>query len=416
MRGMNRPAAPSPLLAGVLTLLQLLGGCQTAHPMPPTADSNAAYRGAMGSMMAADGPAALAGLRALPRQGLTERQRAVADCILARFDAPMTVRTASDGSSLPSAAAAVLETYRHYWTEMLMRRVNVGQAEQALRDALGRQTGLDSPSLEEQTEAARLLVERQGLRALGGVTSPLHELMVWRKQAAHTTTVALPEESINVSVFLLDDFVSFGWLGYATCDHHHTGGWATPEGLMVVSPSWDLSSEEYRVSLLAHEAQHFADYRRYPKLEGTDLEYRAKLVELILAGSLCSTGAPRPIKSPRLRKPLGYHPAARTALHGQPCDRASISASRCCAYPVAPTHSITGRSWRSCSSDHASVAGSWCGQRALDDRRCNPEVLHGLRWGGWGAAGGRHPVSAAHTCWTQLSLRVVCWRSPSWAE
>jgi hypothetical protein len=237
----------------------------------------------MGSMMAADGPAALAGLRALPRQGLTERQRAVADCILARFDAPMTVRTASDGSSLPSAAAAVLETYRHYWTEMLMRRVNVGQAEQALRDALGRQTGLDSPSLEEQTEAARLLVERQGLRALGGVTSPLHELMVWRKQAAHTTTVALPEESINVSVFLLDDFVSFGWLGYATCDHHHTGGWATPEGLMVVSPSWDLSSEEYRVSLLAHEAQHFADYRRYPKLEGTDLEYRAKLVELILA-------------------------------------------------------------------------------------------------------------------------------------
>jgi hypothetical protein len=52
---------------------------------------------------------------------------------------------------------------------------------------------------------------------------------------------------------------------------------------MVVVPGWDLSSERYRVSLLAHESQHFADYPRFPKLAQTDLEYRAKLVELALA-------------------------------------------------------------------------------------------------------------------------------------
>ena len=55
---------------------------------------------------------------------------------------------------------------------------------------------------------------------------------------------------------------------------------------MVVSPSWDFTSENYRISLLAHEVQHFADYRRYPKLEAADLEYRAKLVELILAETM----------------------------------------------------------------------------------------------------------------------------------
>lgn len=251
--------------------------------MQPTLDANAAYQRAMGSLMAADGPTALAELRALPRQELTERQRVVADCVLARFHAPAPGRAASTGSPLPPEAAAVLAAYRQHWTDMLMRRVNKEQAEQALRDALGRQTGLESPSLREQAEAARVLVERQGLRALGGVTAPLHELMIWRKQTLHTETVWLPEESIEVSVFLLDDFVSFGWLGYATCDRYHTGGWATEEGLMVVSPSWDLSGEAYRVSLLAHEAQHFADYRSYPKLEGADLEYRAKLIELILA-------------------------------------------------------------------------------------------------------------------------------------
>jgi len=51
----------------------------------------------------------------------------------------------------------------------------------------------------------------------------------------------------------------------------------------VVAPAWKLDSEDYLVSLQAHEAQHFSDYRIYPKLASPDLEYRAKLVELALA-------------------------------------------------------------------------------------------------------------------------------------
>ena len=44
-----------------------------------------------------------------------------------------------------------------------------------------------------------------------------------------------------------------------------------------------LASEQFRVSYLAHEAQHFSDLRRFPKLEHSELEYRAKPVELSLA-------------------------------------------------------------------------------------------------------------------------------------
>jgi hypothetical protein len=45
----------------------------------------------------------------------------------------------------------------------------------------------------------------------------------------------------------------------------------------------DLSDEAFRVSFLGHEAQHFADLKRWPKMPSWLLEYRAKLVELAWA-------------------------------------------------------------------------------------------------------------------------------------
>ena len=41
-----------------------------------------------------------------------------------------------------------------------------------------------------------------------------------------------------------------------------------------------VSGEKFRVSLLGHEGQHFSDYKSFPRLLQTDLEYRAKLAEL----------------------------------------------------------------------------------------------------------------------------------------
>ncbi len=46
-----------------------------------------------------------------------------------------------------------------------------------------------------------------------------------------------------------------------------------------------FSSEAFRVSYLNHEAQHFSDYQRFPGLSPVNLEYRAKLAELIAAKS-----------------------------------------------------------------------------------------------------------------------------------
>jgi hypothetical protein len=63
-------------------------------------------------MVAADGPTALARLRALPTRDLTDRQRAVVDGIVARFDAPESGQMASNVSALPAESAALLAAFR----------------------------------------------------------------------------------------------------------------------------------------------------------------------------------------------------------------------------------------------------------------------------------------------------------------
>ena len=64
---------------------------------------------------------------------------------------------------------------------------------------------------------------------------------------------------------------------------YYPGGWATNNSLFCVKSAYDISSENFLVSYLAHESRHFSDYKLFPKLSGADLEYRAKLTELSLA-------------------------------------------------------------------------------------------------------------------------------------
>ena len=72
------------------------------------------------------------------------------------------------------------------------------------------------------------------------------------------------------------------WLDYISFGETGTGGWSNGDGLIhCVRAAYDLDSEDFRVSLLKHEAQHAMDQTRYPGITNEELEYRAKLVELI---------------------------------------------------------------------------------------------------------------------------------------
>lgn len=94
--------------------------------------------------------------------------------------------------------------------------------------------------------------------------------------------VELPEGTQDYAVKFLDGFIMKSWLDYISFGETGTGGWSNGDGLIhCVRGAYDLQSEEFQVSLLKHEAQHAIDQARYKGITNEDLEYRAKLVELI---------------------------------------------------------------------------------------------------------------------------------------
>ncbi len=129
----------------------------------------------------------------------------------------------------------------------------------------------------------RAVFARNGYRVLLGVVFPFRSLVVWKSQQKRTHSIRLPDGRVKIQVFYLDDFVELGWMHFATFGRHYIGGWAEKSRVTCVVPAWNLESDKFLVSFLAHEAQHFSDYRRYPQLLAPDLEYRAKLTELILS-------------------------------------------------------------------------------------------------------------------------------------
>lgn len=181
--------------------------------------------------------------------------------------------------------AAVL--FQDYWRDALLQPAAIADFETRLSTdtvLLLRKQGLDHPDLGPDNALDRLkaAIEDRGYFALFGRTRPLLEFMAWREMEVVHYQVELTDRTVPVTVHFLTDFISRGWLHFATFGDSGTGGWANDDGLFAVE-GYDRQSEKFRVSYLKHEARHFADYPVFPKLRGTDLEYRAKLTELAFA-------------------------------------------------------------------------------------------------------------------------------------
>ena len=123
--------------------------------------------------------------------------------------------------------------------------------------------------------------KKKGYHAQFGMTGPFPALYVWGKQTITTELVELPEGSVEIEVCEMDDMIASCWLTYLSFGISGTGGWVTKKGCTYFKHRYDTSSSEFKISLLKHEGQHFLDKKNYPKMKGADLEYRAKLVELI---------------------------------------------------------------------------------------------------------------------------------------
>ena len=128
--------------------------------------------------------------------------------------------------------------------------------------------------------------ESKGMNGLAmGKTGLLFDLYLWQDQEEVAYDINLPEgEKITVPVVFMSDFVSNGWSHYTTLGHSYSGGWVGSRKLYCVEEAYGPKDEEgFLVSYVSHEAQHFVDMKIFPKLKQSDLEYRAKLTELVLA-------------------------------------------------------------------------------------------------------------------------------------
>ncbi len=176
----------------------------------------------------------------------------------------------------------ILLAYQKYYRDAFYLEQSPEEAAEGLRARLAGLLGAGAASLDELEELAAEAFRAGGFHFLGGRTGGCYGPYIWRTEELRRYEVELPEGVQEYAVKLLGGFVMESWLSYLTFGLSGTGGWSNGDGLIhCVKRHYDLESESFRVSLLKHEAQHASDQSRYPGMSSADLEYRAKLVELI---------------------------------------------------------------------------------------------------------------------------------------
>ena len=182
----------------------------------------------------------------------------------------------------------IVVAYRTYWSDVLLhgysREVREEKITSAVADVL-KKYSVQYPDSVSPLDQVAVEFEKYGYKALTGLTLPHFDLLSWGGNETVDYQVDLTDGPQNVRVCFMSDFVSYGWSHYATFGVAYPGGWAGDDALYCMSDDYDRASEKFKVSYLQHEARHFADYALFPNLQQTDLEYRAKLTELVYADS-----------------------------------------------------------------------------------------------------------------------------------
>mgnify|MGYP007002429070 CR=1 FL=1 len=131
------------------------------------------------------------------------------------------------------------------------------------------------------TERLQSMFASDGYHALFGKTQGFYGPYIWRETVPTVYRVELPDGTEEYTVNILSGFIFRGWMDYLTFGRYGTGGWTSSDGTInCVGQAYDFESERFLVSLLKHEAQHTVDMKHFPGITPTELEYRAKLVEL----------------------------------------------------------------------------------------------------------------------------------------
>lgn len=186
---------------------------------------------------------------------------------------------------------SIYAIYKRYWDNFLLKKQPIEIADSVFALNLSdyifnfhNPKRIPRDSIKNNfVEYTKNLLEQRGFFVANGKTGELFDLLVWAKETSTNYKTKLPETNVNVKVIFMDSVISMGWEEYATFGRYFPGGWTATDALYCARSTYDLNSENFKVSYIKHEGQHFSDNIRFPNLSGADLEYRAKLVELIYA-------------------------------------------------------------------------------------------------------------------------------------
>ena len=183
--------------------------------------------------------------------------------------------------------------FQNYWRSVIIEHVPQNLADSLFRDEMNHflkkyyKPELDIETIDNDYYTLfQAYFESKNMHGNAmGKTGHLYDLYLWKEQEEKVYDIDLPEgQTVEVPIVFMRDFISNGWSHYTTFAHSFTGGWATPDKLFCVEESYgSKNEEEFLISYVSHEGQHFSDYTLFPKLKQADLEYRAKLTELALA-------------------------------------------------------------------------------------------------------------------------------------
>ena len=188
---------------------------------------------------------------------------------------------------VPDALNDILRQYQIYYRHVFYCGLPEAEAADKLRTRLKALLHLPDAGEELLTERLRSAFEAEGYHALFGKTQGYYGPYIWRDTVPTVYRVELPGGTAEYTVNILKGFVFRSWMDYLTFGRFGTGGWASPDGTInCIAQAYDFESERFLVSLLKHEAQHAVDMKRFPAITPTELEYRAKLVELHYSGDL----------------------------------------------------------------------------------------------------------------------------------
>ena len=174
--------------------------------------------------------------------------------------------------------------YQNYYRNVFWMNIPNEDAKKLLLQELTIFCGIKSDLLKDDNIENEIekIVKAEGYEYLGGYTSGFFGPYIWKNSTKVTYEVELPSGIEPYTIIMMDGFISRSWLDFISFGKTGTGGWVGKDGtLCCVRSSYDIESEKFNISFLKHEAQHAYDKKRYLDITTVDLEYRAKLVELI---------------------------------------------------------------------------------------------------------------------------------------